>query len=40
MSASTPEKVDLSKYIELRDGRANIRGRRLPVAFVAAASSR
>ena len=37
MSASTPEKVDLSKYIELRDGRANIRGRRLPVAFVAAA---
>lgn len=37
MNASTPEKVDLSKYIELRDGRANIRGRRLPVAFVASA---
>ena len=29
--------VDLSKYIELRNGRAQIRGRRLPVAFVAAA---
>jgi uncharacterized protein (DUF433 family) len=29
--------VDLSKYIEVRHGRAQIRGRRLPVAFVAAA---
>lgn len=38
MSAlSNPEKVDLSKYIELRDNRPHIRGRRLPVVFVAAA---
>ncbi|MBI5957209.1 MAG: DUF433 domain-containing protein [Chloroflexi bacterium] len=29
--------VDLTKYIELRDGRPHIRGRRLPVMFVAAA---
>ncbi len=31
------KKVDLSKYIEMREGRPNIPGRRLPVAFVAAA---
>jgi uncharacterized protein (DUF433 family) len=37
MSAATPERVDLSKYIELRDNRPHIRGRRLPVAFIAAA---
>ncbi len=37
MSAAVPEKVDLSKYIEIRDNRPQIRGRRLPVAFVAAA---
>ncbi len=37
MSAAVPEKVDLSKYIEMREGRPNIHGRRLPVAFVAAA---
>jgi uncharacterized protein (DUF433 family) len=30
--------VDLSKYIEMRDGRANIRGRRLPVSFIAGAA--
>jgi uncharacterized protein (DUF433 family) len=35
MSVVIPDKVDLSKYIEMRDGRANIRGRRLPVAFIA-----
>lgn len=27
--------VDLSEYVEIRDGRAEVRGRRLPVAFVA-----
>jgi uncharacterized protein (DUF433 family) len=37
MSAAIPETVDLSKYIEMREGRPHIRGRRLPVAFVAAA---
>ena len=37
MSAAVPEKVDLSKYIEIRDHRPHIRGRRLPVAFVASA---
>jgi uncharacterized protein (DUF433 family) len=36
MDVVIPAKVDLSKYIEMRDGRANIRGRRLPVAFVIA----
>lgn len=35
---ATTEKVNLSKYIEMRDGRPNIRGRRLPVSFVASAS--
>ncbi|MBE2182043.1 MAG: hypothetical protein IAE89_01340 [Anaerolineae bacterium] len=35
MSAHASEKVNLSKYIEMRDGRANIRGHRLPVSFVA-----
>jgi uncharacterized protein (DUF433 family) len=34
MSAVIPEKVDLSKYIEMREGRPNIRGRRLPILFV------
>jgi uncharacterized protein (DUF433 family) len=40
MTAPTtvPETVDLSKYIEMRDGRANIRGRRLPVSFIAGAA--
>jgi uncharacterized protein (DUF433 family) len=37
MNAVAPEQVDLSKYIELREGRPHIRGRRLPVIFVAAA---
>lgn len=37
MNATAPEKVDLSKYIEVRDDRPQIRGRRLPVVFVAAA---
>lgn len=37
MGVAVPEKVDLSKYIELRDDRPRIRGRRLPVAFSAAA---
>ena len=37
MSTAIPEKVDLSKYIEMRDGRPNVRGRRLRVAFVASA---
>ena len=37
MNAVTPEKIDLSKYIEMRNNRPNIRGRRLPVMFIAAA---
>ena len=37
MDVVIPAKVDLSKYIEMRNGRANIRGRRLPVAFIAGA---
>lgn len=39
MSATAPEKVDLSKYVELRDNRPNIRGRRLPIAYIAAAEA-
>lgn len=39
MSAAAPEKADLSKYIELRDHRPHIRGRRLPIAFIASAES-
>jgi uncharacterized protein (DUF433 family) len=37
MNTPIPERVDLSKYIELREGRPYIRGRRLPVAFIASA---
>jgi uncharacterized protein (DUF433 family) len=37
MDATLPERVDLSKYIELREDRPHIRGRRLPVAFIASA---
>ncbi len=37
MDTPVPERVDLSKYIELREGRPHIRGRRLPVAFIASA---
>jgi uncharacterized protein (DUF433 family) len=37
MSTAVPEKVDLSKYIEVRRDRPHLRGRRLPVAFIAAA---
>ena len=37
MSAAAPPKLDLSKYIELRENRPHIRGRRLPVMFIAAA---
>jgi uncharacterized protein (DUF433 family) len=37
MNATVPETIDLSKYIELRDDRPRIRGRRLPVMFIAAA---
>ena len=37
MNATAPEAVDLSKYIEWRDARPHIRGRRLPVMFVVAA---
>ncbi len=37
MQPAIPETVDLSKYIEMRDERPCLRGRRLPVAFVAAA---
>lgn len=33
----TATHLDLSKYIEQRDNRPHIRGRRLPVAFIAAA---
>ena len=38
MSLQVPEKVDLSKYIETRlmGERPHIRGRRLPVSFIAA----
>jgi uncharacterized protein (DUF433 family) len=31
------EKVDLSKYIEMRNDRPNIRGRRIEVVFIASA---
>lgn len=36
MSASTPERVDLSKYIETRffGMRPHIRGRRIPIAII------
>jgi uncharacterized protein (DUF433 family) len=37
MNATVPETIDLSKYIELRDDRPRVRGRRLPVMFIAAA---
>lgn len=37
MNAAIPETVDLSKYIELRDQRPHVRGRRLPIVFIAAA---
>jgi uncharacterized protein (DUF433 family) len=37
LNTVAPEKVDLSKYIELGDDRPCVRGRRLPVIFVAAA---
>lgn len=37
LSAAIPEKVDLSKYIEMREDRPHIRGRRLPISFIAAA---
>lgn len=37
MDATASEKVNLSKYIELRDNRPNLRGRRLSVAFIASA---
>lgn len=37
MSAAIPETVDLSKYIEMRGNRPHVRGRKLPVAFVAVA---
>jgi uncharacterized protein (DUF433 family) len=31
------EKVDLSKYIEIRNDRPNIRGRRIPIMFIVGA---
>jgi uncharacterized protein (DUF433 family) len=37
MNTPVPEHVDLSKYIELREGRPHIQGRRLLVAFIASA---
>jgi uncharacterized protein (DUF433 family) len=37
MSTAIPEKADLSKYIELRGDRPHIRGRKLPIAFIATA---
>jgi uncharacterized protein (DUF433 family) len=37
MSSIAPDPVDLSKYIDVRENRATIRGRRLPVAFVVSA---
>jgi len=39
MNATAPDTIDLSKYIELREDRPHIRGRRLPVMFVAAAEN-
>jgi len=30
--------IDLSEYVEIREGRAEVRGRRLPVAFIAEAA--
>ncbi len=39
MNATAPNTIDLSKYIELREDRPHIRGRRLPVMFIAAAES-
>lgn len=39
MSATSPEHVDLSKFVELRDNRPHIRGQRLPTAFIAAAEA-
>lgn len=38
MSATTPYLTDLSRYIEVRDGRPHIRGRRVSVMFVVKAS--
>lgn len=35
IGAAEPQTIDVSKYIELRDGRAQVRGRRLPGAFIA-----
>lgn len=32
-----PEKVDLRKYIEMRNARPHIRGRRVPISFIASA---
>lgn len=37
MKPSIHEKADLSKYIEIRDNRPHIRGRRLPIAFIVSA---
>ena len=33
----SPDVVDLSKYIEIREDRPQIRGRRLPIMFIVAA---
>lgn len=37
MTTAIPDKVDLRKYIEMRNDRPHIRGRKLPIAFVASA---
>ncbi len=37
MTTITPAPIDLSKYIETRGDRPHLRGRKLPVAFVASA---
>lgn len=39
MNATAPDTIDLSKYIELYGDRPHIRGRRLPVMFIAAAEN-
>ncbi len=37
VNTPTPQIIDLGKYIAPRKGRPHIRGRRLPVIFIAAA---
>jgi uncharacterized protein (DUF433 family) len=36
-TTAIPEKTDLRKYIEMRNDRPHIRGRKLPISFIASA---